>query len=859
MRAFHDTRDLAYRSPFGAIASGASTTLSLDVFDVSNATVTLRTWIDGIGEERYPMHALDLQPGSGNPARYQVSLTPDAPGVVWYQFIIRDNDSGRELRYGALDGRTGGTGRLVDWEPPSFLLVVYEDSEPSQPSLPAYLDGIENRAFEKAVSEFLHGETTARDLVEKIESLRESYPACTWGAVFNLLDTPYRTELLLRLSGQPATSQPVSDAELLQLDNRQRGLAKGRLWAASLLQTLAVDGALAKPPTNSPVSACDSASVEASGFEHSASLWGAIDKDCGDIVQNASDLRDSLPLFASSPLECFAVNDDVFGFWRRGDDGTAVCTLVNASLRHAYDIPLPMVGEAVSDALGGYGVPIESAQEACRRSPLEPADRYAIVHLYQLGTAVLYFHPCQRLECPMEPGVGVLSHITSIPAGKPSSKTVRHPGTLGAPAKKFIDWLSECGVRYWQVLPVNPTDECGSPYAGISAFAGNTLLLEENPAAKAGDIALLEESAEYRAFCEREASWLEPYACFMAIRQKYGAGKPWQSWPKKYRRFDPDIVNADEKLRSAADEWKRAQFEFDRQWRQLRSYANERGVQIIGDMPIYVSADSSDAWANPGIFQLGPDGKPEVVAGCPPDAFAEDGQIWGNPVYDWEALRADGYAWWMRRLERAFELYDWVRLDHFIGFARYYSVPAGEKATAGSFHRGPGIAFFERAREQFGQLPIIAEDLGSITPAIRALGAACGFPGMDIVQFVDGGDPLSGYHPRPEKIAYTGTHDNQTLFGFCADRYPSLDAAETADEIMRKVITCAAPVCVVPLQDLIGLDDEARMNVPGTTGGNWEWQAKPSEIAEASERTRSLVDLHEQSIVEAMERCNRIL
>jgi 4-alpha-glucanotransferase len=354
----------------------------------------------------------------------------------------------------------------------------------------------------------------------------------------------------------------------------------------------------------------------------------------------------------------------------------------------------------------------------------------------------------------------------------------------------------------------------------------------------------LEESAEYRRFVERESDWLDPYSAFMAIRDIQGSAKEWQDWPRKYRTFNPDVVREDGKLLERARLWRQRQFVFQEKWMALRSYANERGVKIIGDMPIYVSSNSADVWSNQAVFQLGRDGRPEVVAGCPPDAFAVDGQIWGNPVYDWKTLEEDGFRWWRRRLQRAFELYDVVRLDHFIGFARYFSIPNGQKATAGVYRPGPGYRFFEDMKRELGPLPVIAEDLGLITPAVRALAAACGFPGMDIVQFVDGNDPLSWYQPRPEKIAYSGTHDNQTLKGYVAGRYRGADIAETTDILLRKVASCDAPVVVFALQDVIGLDDAARMNVPGTAEGNWAWQAKADEVASAFGRAKELVAFH---------------
>ena len=823
MRVIHDSRDCAYRAPYGAVTPGTAVTLALHVEGVSVSRVELRTWVDGQGERLYPMKRIA-------PTRFEVVLTPDTSGVVWYHFIITATD-GWQKRYGMPEGKRGGSGCLYDWEPPSFQLTVY-DAE-SADSLDAIERGAIGRRFQDVFEGFLCGEVSAFDFAEAYETLRENALPGDFARALDVLggagqaDQAYRMRLLARLAGVPFEDEREDIERAADImEPGQLGLAKGRLWCASLIELLAV---------GLPVP--DSASVERACDELVA-FWGEEDADCEAIVRNAADMRLTLPLFAGPAVSVAAVNGDVIAFWCHGDDAS-VCVLVNASLYNAHDVPVPMVNEQVSEVIAGYGVPVaDNAHAGVVPTVFADADRYARVHLYQLGTAILYFHGAQRLELPMQPGLGVLAHITSLPAnGKKKAL-----GTLGASARSFVDWLADAGVRYWQILPVNPTDDHGSPYAGISAFAGNVRLLEERPEA-AGAVT---DAAEYAAFCEREADWLEPYACFMAIREKVGAGLVWQEWPKKYRTFNPSAVERDAKLSEAAERWRRGQFEFERQWKQLRAYANERGVQIVGDMPIYVSSDSSDVWANPQIFQLGADGLPDVVAGCPPDAFAVEGQIWGNPVYDWDALRESGYDWWLRRLERAFDLYDFVRLDHFIGFARYFSIPAGEKALAGAYRLGPGLDFFQVAYEKFGPLPVIAEDLGSITPCVRALVAACGFPGMDIVQFVDGGDPLSGYHPRPEKIAYTGTHDNQTIVGYCEARYPQLDAQEAARDLVQKVAECEAPVRVLPLQDVLGLGDEARMNEPGTTEGNWVWQANADAIAQAADTLSALVDKGER-------------
>ncbi len=721
MRVFHDSRNSAYRAPFGAIAVGSSVELTLDVYDAPGSKAVVRTWVDGIGEGLHEMKAV-ASPRKGEdaaevPTRYKATLKPDAAGIVWYQFLITDTED-RVWRYGAKNGRLGGEGQLVGWEPPSFCLSAYDP----RGAAPAWYEPIGG---------YLYDDGACHDLPEVVAALCENYPAAL------------------------ARTAAVWDCE-----NDEPSL-----------------------PVELPEMEC---ALEAATAD--ACAW-------------------------------FSAEGNVFGFWREGADGCMTCALFNPSTTETHAIAVPMVEEAASELVAGYAV---------------VTGETANVTLRPMGEAVLHFHKKERLARPLEAGLGVLAHITSLPA-----KGEQGFGTLGAPAHAFVDWLAEAGVRYWQVLPASPTDEFGSPYAGISAFAGNTRLLEggEPTAAELEEIGKLPAYAE---FCKREAAWLEPYACFMAIRQKVGEGITWQEWPKKYLRYSPKLLANDGGLARAAEAIRRSQFLFERQWEAVRSYANERGIQIIGDMPMYVSADSADVWAHPDLFQLGADGLPHVVAGCPPDAFAEDGQIWGNPVYDWDALRESGYDWWLRRLQRAFSLYDFVRLDHFIGFSRYFCIPAGEKAASGEYRLGPGYEFFKLACETFGQLPIIAEDLGLITPRVRGLVASCGFLGMDIIQFADGGDPLGGYAPRPEKIVYTGTHDNQTLLGYIRSRYPHIDEDEAFEDLMRKVVACDAEVRIVPLQDVLGLGDEARMNVPGVAAGNWTWQADAAEVEAALERAKEL-------------------
>ena len=938
MRAFHDSRDRRCRTPYGVVAPGDSVSLWLDVWDAPGARVTLRTWMDGVGERRHDM-PLVSGPDENGAWRYEARLALSAPGIVWYHFIITLPD-GREVRYGARDGRYGGRGQLRDWEPPSFPIAVCDPAADDEllASILAEEDVV-RRPPMKVALRYLRGEASAHELREAVEVLRQTVSPRVFNRSFNVLASCTQPHLFALLSGaREDVTDYARELDLLK-DPAKAGLSKARLWCAALIQMLSVAsldfphgeerldaglvadasgeagapgelgvdatgklGAFAEAVAGAYVTGEASASGEAdagasaeAGADSLAAAdacasvgsyaYGhicppAFDKDCEDIVRNASELHDILPAFRAGELHCFAVNADVFGFWRCANNGTTACVLVNASLRNAYDVAVPLVAEEVSDLLGGYGVRVVSLADAGDVAVSYPeTSRYAMVHLYQTGTAVLLFHPHERLQRPMPAGLGVLAHITSLPVEAACDQvasasagcdqaadavaegcdqaagatledrdqlapTPTHPGTLGAPARAFIDWLAEAGVTYWQVLPVNPTDEYGSPYAGISAFAGNVNLLEGGAAALDAPDLPDEASAEYQAFCEQEHDWLEPYVCFMAIREAQGDSIPWQEWPREYQRFDAKLLANEPALAASAKKWRRLQFAFQWQWEKLRTYAHEKGVRIIGDMPLYVSADSADVWAHRELFQLDAAGRPSHVAGCPPDSFAVDGQIWGNPLYDWDVAKRTGYDWWIRRVKRALSLYDFVRMDHFIGFARYFSIPAGETASAGEYHPGPGLDFFQTLHQACGPLPFIAEDLGSITPSVRALGAACGFPGMDVIQFVDGGNPLAGYTPRPHKVVYSGTHDNQTLRGFACMRYPQLESDQAAAALANITARAQGDLCVFALQDVLGLDDQARMNTPGTTRENWTWQASAAELEQGTARLKELVALH---------------
>ena len=671
------------------------------------------------------------------------------------------------------------------------------------------LDGTMNYPLRTALLAFVRKQIGAPEMAARLEQLRENYPRDAFFSCLNLLGSHDRERLFTMLGDAP-DPDTLSEEECaaFRLDEGHASLAMSRLWLTVLLQMTL--------PGVPCVYYGDERGMEGfrDPYNRAAFPWDGGRMDCATVFRNAIAVRKALPVLTTGDFEPFADGEDVFGFWRRGEDGECVCVLANASLHDAHTVRVPMAGEAVSDVVSGT---VPAVVDGC-----------AEAFLWPLGTAVLHFHKQRRLQEPLEPGMGVLCHVTSLP-------NEGRPGTLGAPARRFVDWLAECGQTYWQVLPVNPADGYGSPYAGLAAFAGNTCLLEKDPADVLAELKDADDDPDYQAFLEKNKYWLTPYATFRAIKDLLGEG-PWQEWPDAYARFSPGLARRVE-LADGVDRHRKLQYEFQREWDGLRAYANGRGVKIVGDMPMYVSGDSADVWAERDIFELDEKGYAQVQAGCPGDGFDPEGQLWGNPTYRWDVLAARGYDWWLARLERAVKTYDYVRLDHFIGFSSYYKIAKGKPAREGSFSFGPGLDLFRAAYQKLGPLPFIAEDLGVITPAVRALIAETGIPGMDIVQFSDG-DVREGYEPKPGTVTFTGTHDNQTLLGFCQSRFglEGDEAAQMADRIAASVLGSKNDVAIMPLQDVLGLDDAARMNVPGVAEGNWSWQAAWEDVVAATGR-----------------------
>jgi 4-alpha-glucanotransferase len=415
---------------------------------------------------------------------------------------------------------------------------------------------------------------------------------------------------------------------------------------------------------------------------------------------------------------------------------------------------------------------------------------------------------------------GILLHPTSLP---------EHPGGLDAAAREFFVWAEAAGISVWQILPVGPPGDGGSPYAAPSAFAGDPSWFPDATAPNPRALA---------AFGEEHASWLDDWALFAALKDAH-RGSPWLAWDEPLRRRDPAaLARSAGSLREDLSRHRRAQHAFMARWSRLRAQAADHGITILGDVPIYPALDSADVWAHQDLFHLDAQGAPTRVAGVPPDYFSATGQLWGNPLYRWDRLRQTGYAWWIERLKHGLALHDELRLDHFRGFAGYWAVPAeAETAEAGVWEPGPGLALFDAVRADLGRLPFVAEDLGVITEDVSALRRALDLPGMRVLQF--GFDAHDGEHTphrlTKDVVVYTGTHDNDTTRGWFASLDPESKArvldyvGGTADDIswslIRAAYTSVASLAVSPAQDIFDLGSEARMNVPGVARGNWSWRA----------------------------------
>ncbi len=487
---------------------------------------------------------------------------------------------------------------------------------------------------------------------------------------------------------------------------------------------------------------------------------------------------------------------------------------------------------------------------------------------------------------------GVLLPISALPSNYGI-------GTFGEAAYRFVDFLAGAGQSLWQILPLGPTSYGDSPYQSFSTFAGNPYFIDPEKLVAQGLLTKKEcdsfdfgsndryidyekiyfgrfkllrkafaravkkgmvGSPEYQAFCKKNADWLEDYALYMGVKELFG-GVSFLEWDEDIRLRKKTAMEKYRKKTAEEMEFYRfQQYLFNLQWQELKAYANEKGVEIVGDIPIYVAPDSADTWANPELFQLDAKGYPKAVAGCPPDCFSETGQLWGNPLYDWPKHKATGYAWWIKRLRACFEWYDVVRIDHFRGFDEYWSVPYGDKvASGGHWEKGPGYDLFAAVKKELGERQVIAEDLGFMTDSVIRLVEKSGYPGMKIIQFAfsaEGNSEHIPYNYDRNFVVYTGTHDNDTMAAWLekmpakdvryAMKYTGVkDKKDLPAAYIRFAMASCADTCIIPIQDYLELGNEARMNLPSTIGNNWKWRVKDRDLtAKLSKRMKELVTVY---------------
>lgn len=735
------------------------------------------------------------------------------------------------------------------------------------------LDSATNYPFRRAALDFLLGRRDAAATLETLYSLYENYPRENYYAAFNVVGSHDVPRILTLLGGYEGPADLPYSRQLRQrLGAAERALAVRRLKLLALWQMTF--------PGVPCVYYGDEAGLEGYGepLNRRTFPWGREDRDLQDWYRQVIALRNNYAVLRGGEWRPLAPHPDVFGYlrWEEGgrpEEGNIAVVLLNR-------------GEAavtVEVDTGEWRRGILFDMLAGEDEVAAGGGRLAVT-LEPLSGRLLMSRPDRPAgEC------GVLLHPTSLPS--------RHGiGGLGAEARAFADFLAAAGQHYWQILPLNPVGYGYSPYQSVAALAAEPLLIDIDGLVDMGLVTAAETEAArrkrplsaervdyaavraykeelfrksfrkfapdngYAAFRAANACWLDDYALYMALADFFG-DDCWHHWPRDAAGREVGALRRyKELLAGEVDYHIFLQYIFRRQWEALRAHVRALGVRIIGDLPIFVAHASSDVWANRHLFKLDAAGRPTAVAGVPPDYFSPTGQLWGNPLYDWQAMAADGYRWWRDRLASLLALVDIIRIDHFRGFAACWEIPAGaETAETGRWTAGPGAELFAALEAEFGRLPVIAEDLGIITPDVVALRRQFGYPGMKVLQFAFACDERGAVLPLncdSDTVVYTGTHDNDTAWGWyrrlaandpgraaCAAKY--LGGGDVAWHMVELAYQCRSATAVIPLQDILGLDGSARMNTPGTVGGNWEWRCPPGYAdGEAAARLAALAARH---------------
>ena len=799
--------------------------------------------------------------------------------LQYQDFIINNNES--VLKYWLAQGIKGWRLDVVDEIPDQFLknfyktlkqenaeavLIgeVWEDAshKASYGKIREYLNGDEldsvmNYPFRRILIDFILGHSDAKLAQRLVLSLYENYPLENFYAMMNLVGSHDEVRIMTIL-GEAQINEFMPDTEIAdyQLPLEQYKLAMQRL---KLLATWQMTF-----PGVPSIYYGDEVGMQGYKDPHNRGsfIWGNEDKKLLEWYKQIIAVRNANPALRTGSFKILQAEDDIFIYSRVINQGIDVfgqpaengifIVIFNRSKSEKYELTLEVPEISV-------GI-MEDVLTSCQYSV-----SFGQVNLIVEPLSVIIL---QDVTPQYQKKAGILMHPTSLPSAYGQ-------GTMGRAAYEFIDFLEKAGQSLWQILPLNIPDNVGSPYQSVSAFAGNVNLLdfEELMTSQLLTPALLNQfkaefsaaqscnsltvcrkylkvaftnfkgSTDYEEFCQQQSFWLNDFALFMALSEKFSF-KSWDKWPTALRvRETVAISQATAELLDEINYYKFTQYLFQRQWLKLKRYANSKGIKIIGDLPIFVSHNSADVWANQKIFKLATDGSPLTVAGVPPDYFSETGQLWGNPHYDWKVLAKTDYQWWIERFKTLLNLVDMIRVDHFRGFEAYWEVPFGQKdAVKGRWVKAPGQELFAAIRAKFGDLHIIAEDLGNITDEVIALKQHFDFPGMNILQFslmIDENEEIK-FTCDHNSIIYTGTHDNNTISGWLSQDLPEAKKTQIIKYLRTKVRkNCAesdlllefaygsrAKFAIIPLQDWLNLDSSARMNLPGSVEANWQWQVQ---------------------------------
>ncbi|MDO5414290.1 MAG: 4-alpha-glucanotransferase [Bacillota bacterium] len=675
------------------------------------------------------------------------------------------------------------------------------------------LDSTMNYPVRDILMDYMLGRSDAQAAVRRLNSLAENYPPENFYGALNLIGSHDRARTLTILSDAPETCE---DKKNHRIPDDKMWLAKNRMKVLSLIQYIL------------PGVPClyygDEAGVQ--GYEdpynRATYPWSREDEELMAHYRMLAQIRKQYPVLTEGAYRFESQGEHIFICERFWDD-EAIIAVAN---RHIFgsvtaEIEFPEGTEYVLELMDSEEIELWKDEAV---DIVETLRHNINVELPPVSTKLYYCSKKKPQRLQMERSAGVLCHVSSLPSGSLDG------------AEGFIDDLASMGQKLWQILPLSPADEdTDSPYSSPAVFAGNSKLAGRTAAAEYID------KDEYERFCERESYWLEDYALYTFIKRSLG-GKPWQQWPEAER----DRKDLDKWRLGRKDELeviKKNQFIFDRRWKEVKVHANSKGISVIGDIPIYAAVDSADTWAHRDVFLLGEDGYPLVGAGVPPDYFSEDGQHWGNPLYDWASLKANDYEWWLKRVKRAMEQYDYIRLDHFRSFAAFFAILRGGKPRDGWWLPGVGKEFFDFLEARLGRVPFLAEDLGTLDNQVHDLLKLTGCPGMLVYQFSADEIKALDDDKAATKILYSGTHDNQTLVGWIEEN----DITETSDQIIEELYSSKSPWVILPLQDILGLDDDSRMNIPGLAEGNWQWRAPEGWAStELCEKMRKLVEKHER-------------